>query len=239
MNNVRVLLLAVLVCLTVVSGCAEGGATSNEGDGASRFDELVRRADETLQAGDAKAAFDAYTEALKLPDAADAEGAVAAKQQHAKSLYIARNLLAKEANPMDPKDSVTVLVEYSDAETETVEAKRRVIEFLQGRADSMRQDIPGLKSTIQAEQEFQVPLSIYMTDEMTDTWNKTLGRIPGDFGAQSMAAMGVLARAADEANMITEHQWVEDCVADLDRCEATLAELDAALAAMRAQLSPV
>jgi len=236
MAGVRGVLLVVLSCMALASGCAGEAATTDRTDAASQFDELVRQGDDALQTGDAKAAFDLYTQALALPEANDADGTVTAAQSHAKSLFIARNLLAHEANPLDPKDSVTILVEYSDAETETVEAKRRVIQFLQGEADSMRRDIPALKSTIEAEEEYKVPLSIYMADAMTDTWTKTLGRIPGDFGTQAMAALGLLARAADEANIVTERDRVEDCIADLEKSESTLNELDAALEAMRSQL---
>lgn len=235
MARVRGVLLVVLTCVALTSGCMGEAVTTDRTDAASQFEELVRQGDDALQAGDAKAAFDRYTEALALPEANDADGAVTAAQNHAKSLYIARNLLAQEANPLDPKNSVTILVEYSDAETETVEAKRRVIQFLQGEAESMRRDIPALKSTIEAEEAYKVPLSIHMADSMTDTWTKTLGRIPGDFGTQAMAALRLLARAADEANMVTEREWAEDCVADLEKSESTLDELDAALEAMRSQ----
>ena len=124
----------VLTCVALTSGCMGEAVTTDRTDAASQFEELVRQGDDALQAGDAKAAFDRYTEALALLEANDADGAVTAAQNHAKSLYIARNLLAQEANPLDPKNSVTILVEYSDAETETVEAKRRVIQFLRGEA---------------------------------------------------------------------------------------------------------
>lgn len=236
MRSIAILLLVATTCLVCAPGCTSEAPEGSTSQAANEFEGLVAAGDEALEAGDAKAAFDLYTEALKGPDASDTDGTVAEKQEHAKALYIARNILAQEANPMDPKDSVTILVEYSAAATETAEAKRRVIEFLQAQADSMRHDIPALKATIEAEEEFQVPLSIYMADEMTDTWTKTLSRIPGDFGTKALAGMALLARSADEANMITQHQWVEECVADLETCEATLAELDAMLATMRSEL---
>jgi hypothetical protein len=231
-----VLLLVAMLSLSAAAGCSAKAPASSAEASKSQFEEFVTQGDKALEAGDAKAAFDLYTKALAAPDANDTDGEVAKKQAHTKSLFIARNLLVGDANPLDPSDSVTILVQYSDAETETVEAKRRVIEFMQGEADAMRRDIPALKKTISAEEEYQVPTSIYMADAMTEEWTKKLGRIPGDFGAKSLAAMALLGRSADEANMITTRKWVEDCIADLDKCEATLAELDTMLAAMRAEL---
>lgn len=235
MRTARLMMLVAIVVLFAL-GCSPNSAP-DAGDGdQSEFDALVAQADDAFASGDAKAAFDLYTQALALPDAADSDGAIKQKQDHAKSLFVARRLLEQDDGGLDPKNYVTILVEHADAETETVEAERRIVAFLQGRADAVRRDIPGLRSAIEAEEPFDIPTSIYMTDAMTDTWATSFARLSGDFGAQTGAAAGLLGRAAAEAMKVEDRRWVEECVADLRKAEATLDELDAALEAMRSSL---
>lgn len=207
----------------LLTGCA-GGDTEAAAPSTDAFDQLVVQADSALQSGNAQGAYDLYTEAFALPATNDPDGAIAVSQEQAKHLYIARNMLAKETSS-DLKVLVAIMVEHSTAETETAEAKRRVVQFFQDEHDVMLRDFGKLRTTIRAEEPYKLPASIYMAEGMEPNLRKDLSRLEDQFGADMNQALEYLVLAADQASECMNHEWVSEAEAELDIAEATLTKL--------------
>ncbi len=223
-RSTGVFLVALVLCSVVLGGCAKSTAQEPAAAETGTFATAVAEADAAMAAGDAQAAFDLYIKALKMPDASDADGAIAERQEIAKHTYIARSILAKAGGGFEATPYITVVTDHSVAETETVEAKKQIVEFLRLQSRQMRTDIPGLRKTIEDEESYSVPRSAYMVNEMGELWTKEFTLLTGDFGAQTNDALKALLAAAAEENRVMDEKWVEDAVKHLD---ATLKQLDA------------
>lgn len=223
-RSTGLLFVTLVVCSIMLGGCAKSATQGPAPAETGAFTAAVAEADAAMAAGDAQAAFDLYIKALKMPDASDADGAIAERQELAKHTYIARSILAKPAGGFQATPYITIVTDHSVAVTETVEAKRQIVEFLRLQSRQMRTDIPGLRKTIENEESYKVPISAYMVSEMGELWTKEFALLTGDFGAQTNDALKALLAAAAEENRVTEEKWVEDAVKHLD---ATLKQLDA------------
>lgn len=227
------LALAVLIVLASLgTGCSSGSTATPAKPTESAFDAKVSEADAAMQSGDAMKAFELYTEALKLPDAADTDGSVAERQNLAKHTYIARNTLAKSPSEFDPEPYITIIVDHSVAETETAEAKRLLVEFLKTQSGAVRRDVKELQGLIKADKSFESPHSAYMAQSMGGNWTKAFSRLDGDFGARTNEALVLLVKAGTEANAVMDEKWAEDCLARLRTAEKTLDRLDQLIAGM-------
>lgn len=216
-------MVSCAVVVVLLSGCADGNeeVTAPTTDA---FDALVAEADSALQSGNAQAAFDLYSEAFTLSATNDPDGTIAARQEQAKHLYIARNMLAKDST-YDLKTFVAIMVEHSTAETETAEAKRRMVQFFQDEHDVMVRDLGKLRTTIRAEEPYKLPASIYMAEGMEPNYRKDMSRLEGQFGTEMIQALDYLVLAADQASECMNHEWISEAEAELDIAEETLLKL--------------
>ncbi|MDZ4063606.1 MAG: hypothetical protein U1E22_02965, partial [Coriobacteriia bacterium] len=223
-RSIKILVAFFLVLSLGMAGCAKSDAESGPAD-SKTFQSVVEQADQAMQAGDAKGAYDLYAEALSMGTAEDPDRSVATRQELAKHLFIARGLLASDNSEYDPKPCVTIIVEHSSAETETAEAKSRILAFFQEQHDVLVKDIGALRATIEAEKSFKIPMSVSMVGGMKPTWTKDVARLEGDYGTQVRRALDLLVQAADEATACQDHEYIDEAVAELDKSERTLAQL--------------
>ena len=231
----RIMLVSVMICASLTLGCS--GADSEASDEMGEFASAVVQADEAMAAGDAKLAFDFYTEALEMSDANDSDGSVAERQDFAKHVFLARGLLDGDTSEYEVKPAVTVIVEHSVAETETAEAKRRISVFVIQQRDAMLAEITDVRSEIQSGQSYKVPFTANMVNGMKEQWSRDFDRLSGEYGTAAQAALTQLLVAADQANACTTRSSASEAVADLDGAESTLQSMQAQLDTLSA-LSP-
>ena len=229
----KVLLTMLVVLSAIGTGCSPKEAAAPAEPAASAFAAKVAEADAAMEAGDAMKAFDLYTEALKMPDAADTDGSVAERQNLAKHTYIARNTLAKSPSEFDPEPYITIIADHSVAETETAEAKRLLVAFFTTQSGAVRRDVKELQGLIRADKSFESPHSAYMAESMGENWTKAFSVLDGDFGDQANEALVLLVKAGTETNAVMDEKWAEDCLAHLGVAEDTLDRLDKLLAGMQ------
>ncbi len=224
----QVALGCAISILVLSSGCGQvESSAAPETDDV--FTRLVHEADQAMASGDAKAAFDLYTDALASDGASDPDGSVAAKQEQAKHLFIARNLLAKKTN-LGINNYVAIVVEHSSAETETAEAKRRIHAFFGEQHDQMLKELAQLKTGIKSEEPYKIPLSVIMaTGASGEEWAHALTRLDGEFGVQMRRASDLLCLAGTQASKCGDRTWVNEALADVAEAEGTLASLKAHL----------
>lgn len=223
-RTIRIASAALVMCLLCTAGCA--GTKDTPPATVGKFASTVNEADAAWAIGDAGKAFDLYTEALKMPDAVDADGSIAERQNLAKHTYIARTLLGKPSGGYDITPLTAIIIDHSVAETETLEAQKQLVAFMRREGQGIRKDIPELRRTIEAEESYKVPTSAYMVASLDDMWTKEFSTIPGDYGTQANAALKLLIRAGYEVSACADEKWVEDAVAHLDKALQTLDELD-------------
>ncbi|MGB4594081.1 MAG: hypothetical protein WBI63_09975 [Coriobacteriia bacterium] len=233
-RTLRVMLTVLIVLSAAGTGCSTGKAAAPKAAATSAFEAKVAEADDTMANGDAMKAFELYTEALKLPDAADADGSVAERQNVAKHTYLARAALAKSTSEFDPEPFITIIADHSAAVTETAEAKRLLVEFFfKTQSGAVRRDVKEVQTLIRDDESFESPHSAYMVEHMAVEWTKDFSRLPGDFGKQANEALTLLVKAGTEANAVMKEKWAEDCLARLDAATDALDKLDGKLAAMQ------
>lgn len=228
---------AVLICALVLCGCSapKSEPAASQTDPAEEFARLTTEGDAAWVAGDAEAAYYRYTEALETTGAVDAGGMVAGKQELAKHTFIARNLLDDfSGNTWAFDPLIAILTEHSVAATESVEARSQIIESIARSSQSMRDEWIPFRQTIEAEQSARLPVGTYVNCSLSEAVLSDIENLEGPFGQDVVTAMQFIERAANEAALCMEREWVEDAVADLETGEATLDELSAHLDKMRA-----
>ncbi len=228
--------LAVLSFALLLGGCAgaQQDPVAATPSPAEEFARLTAEGDAAWEAGDAETAYYRYSEALETTGAVDADGLVAGKQELAKHTFIARNLLDDfSGNTWAFDPLIAIITEHSVAVTETVEARAQIIESIARSSQSMRDEWGPFRQQIEAEEYAKLPVGTYMNCSLSDAVMSDIENLEGPFGQDVVVAMQFIERAANEAAMCMEREWVEEAVADLETGGATLDELDAHLEKMR------
>jgi hypothetical protein len=220
--------MLVALCVStvlLVSACASNDTKVDvEPVVDDAFSVLVAEADSVMESGDAKEAYRLYWKALAMESAEDPDGVILTRQEDAKHLFTARDILGSLSLD-DVPSCVEVIVDHSVAETEGVEAKRRIHGTFQYLGDFMGEQLVELRADVEAGDSFGIPISVIMASSNELRWAESLARIDGSFGEDMVRANELLVLAAAQATACRNHQWIDECVAELDLAEDTLAEL--------------
>jgi len=230
LKHIRAIAIALALALALsLIGCTEAG--DSEPPASEEFAEIVARADEALEAGDPKQAFDLYAEALGLDGENDPDGSVTEKQEQAKHLFLAQGLL-ESTNEFEIKHLVAVIVEHPTAEAEVAEAKGRLAQFIRDQRDALSDDVASVRAQVVSGEAYKEPYAAAMADGLGETWMRSVDRIEGGFGEAAQTAMVSLLKAADQASMCVTRDSRNEALNDLDAAAETLAGMDAELAAL-------
>jgi hypothetical protein len=225
---------AFLVSLALgATGCASA-TTTNVSSPQAAFDATVSKADAAWKAGDAERAFDLYTAALKTAGSQDSSGAVAAKQEKAKKLMLARRILARAEPSPDALSSYVQALQYASEEsTEAAAARTGLAESLMPFAKEMRAEVATLRKRIQARRSVEMPSTVYLARELGESWRAEVAQAPAPAGVHAATAARQIRAAADAVYKAFDRKYAGDALRDLASADKALDAADRALADLR------
>lgn len=227
------ILVALLVAASLsTSACGQGVGPKVQSPQAA-FDVAVSKADAAWHSGDAEAAFNLYTDALKIQGARDAGGLVAAQQDKAKRLVVSRRILAKAEPALGTLSSYVQVLQYSAAEsTEAAAARNGLADCLKPYPKGMRAEVVALRRDIKANKSIAMPLTSALVVALADGWLTEVAQAPGSSGTHAAAAAKHLGDAAAAVSKAFDSKYADDALADLARADKALVaaakELEAA-----------
>jgi hypothetical protein len=198
------------------------------------FDTAVSGANAAWTAGDAEAAFDLYTKALKVPGAKDANGVVAGQQEKAKRLMLSRQILARTSPSIETLGSFVQVLQYSSVDsTEAAAARNGLADCLKTYPGSMRTEVADMRKAIKGNQSFELGLTTSVVSSLAEGWQTKVAQAPGAAGVHAAAAAKDLGAAATAVKKAFDRKSAQDALRDLSAADTSLAAAARELAAVR------
>jgi hypothetical protein len=232
--HARLLLIGMLLVVGVgTAGCTQAARPQAQSKQAV-FDAAVSKGDAAWQAGDAEAAYNLYSEALKTSGAKDANGVVLGKQEKAKRLMLSRQILANSKPSLDALSSYVQVLQYSSEDsTEAAAARNGLVDSLKTYPKSMRAEIASLRKGIKANRSVRMPLTVSLVGSLAEGWRAEVVQAPGSAGAHANAAVRDLAAAAAAVDKAFDRKFKEDALRDLASADKSLSAADREFKAAR------
>jgi len=234
-RDARLALVVVLLLVAGVGGtaCAKDSSPAPQSEQAA-FDAAVSKANAAWQAGDAEAAFNLYTEALKAPGAKDSNGVIARKQEEAKRLMLSRRILANAEPSLDALSSYVQVLQYSSAEsTEAAAARNGLADSLKAYPDGIRTEVAAMRKAIKGNRSVEIGLTTSLVSSLADGWRAEVVQAPGAAGVHAAAAAKYLGAAAATVEKAFDRKYAEDALRDLTAADKSLAAAARELTAAR------
>jgi hypothetical protein len=230
--------LALAVVLLLVAGvgttaCTKGDVPAPQSEQAA-FDAAVSKANTAWQAGDAEAAFNLYTEALKAPGAKDSNGVVAGQQETAKRLMLSRRILANAEPSLEALSSYAQVLQYSSVEsTEAAAARNGLADSLKAYPKEMRAEVAAMRKAIKGDRSVEMGLTASLVSGLADGWRAEVAQAPGAAGVHAAAAAKYMGAAAAAVEKAFDRKYAEDALRDLTAADKSLAAAVRELTAAR------
>ena len=227
--------VAALVVVLALAGCATSNTTPKSQDPKSVFDTAVITGDRAWAAGDAEAAYKQYSSALKVNGVSDAGGVVAVKRDKAKHLMLSRQILASSVPSPNSLDEYVQVLQYSSAEsTEAAAARTAIVSILRPSAKDMRKDVASLRKSIKSAGSASLPSSVSLAHDMAPTWRALVVQIPGSTATHAAAAIDALLAASKSVEKAFDRKYMDDALKDLAPVGKSLDRADRELDAVAA-----
>ena len=230
-STVITIVSMALALLMITAGCAP--APEKKPDPQARFDSIVASADAAWKADDASTAFELYTKALATKDATDVAGVVAAKQDKAKRLTLAREILAGHEPALNSISPYVQVLLYSAVEsTEAAAARNGLVDSLDAFPGQIKDEVNALRLDIKTGKSVELPTVVFVVNRLADGWESEVSQAPGSTGKHAAAAAAHLKAATDLVKKAFDRKYGDDALKDLaaadERLDAAARELEAA-----------